>query len=254
VDGTIEIKRGNFDYAQHLFARGEKYMAQVDELTLRGRLIRNVYTRSKSLYFYRTDDHEKAIALVLEALQINIELEKSGLHFLVFDRLSQLHNLSRIYFALDQIDKGVDVIASMLSTLMTGQSSLYMTDIHWFLENLTEEGKTMRSSFLCLIITETLSNLHKMSLNRWNEEGEVVISTFYSNLAQTSNQFKELTNTDQELKDWILIIQLFHQKQLDLFQERAIQYLISGRSFYNKQPNNIMATYLMTLTGPLMAG
>jgi tetratricopeptide (TPR) repeat protein len=251
VDATVEIKRGHFEYAQHLFQRGEKYMEKVDVASLSGKLLRNVYTRSKSLYYYRSDQYQKAISLVDEALTINIDLEKSGLRFLIFDRFSQLHNLSRIYFSLHQTDKGVDVINSIATTLMTGQSSEYMTDVEGFLDNLNVDGKTMRSSFLCLIITETLNNLFKLSVDETSDGAALFTSTFYAQLTDAVKGFHVLTDIDRQLQEWLQIIELYHRREFDLFQEKSIAYLTSGRAFYGKQPNSIMAGYLMKLTGPL---
>lgn len=243
TDATAEVGRDRYDIAMHHYERGERYTAQVpEEKAFLRKFLTNIYDRSKSLYYYKTGDKQEAIRLVHNTLENNRELEARGFPFLVFDRVSQYHNLSRIYFSMNEPEKAFEILSGAVCFLVAGKSSVLsdLNDNH--VEEYDSDLAEMRFSLICQLLFETTMHLQR------EKDKELFLQDsqlFYSNIIKASSDFLVLSSREEAVKKWLTIVARFYKKQLWRFRWSAKRYLRSQPPFYNNKPHQLLEGFLL---------
>ncbi|UOQ72922.1 hypothetical protein [Hymenobacter cellulosilyticus] len=240
--------------ARHLFERGEKYVAAIPaEKSLLRLFLSNIYDRSKSFYHYRTGNPTEAIRLVHNALSNNITLEANGLEFLVFDRVSQYHNLAKVYFGLQQPERGFEILSDAICFLMTGHANV-LTDLNRnYLSAYTADLIQMRYSLLALMLCETLTNLQK------GADAEAFVRDsegFITPILQAAPDFVLQEPQEEFLQKWLLVVRLFYQKRYADFRVAAEAFLASEPSCLRNVPHQLLESFIgysKELSEPLLA-
>ena len=241
VDGTVEVGQNRFELADHFFNRGEFFLNKMEDGSIMKMMLINIYDRSKSLYFYKLGEHEKAIGLINNALQINGKLEAQGFSFMAFDRFSQYHNLSKIYFSKNEPEKGIAVLSDVISFLMTAKPNSHVDSIPNFLETLDADGVSMRSSLLCMLLFETIG---KFQLEK---DGAIFMERsdpFFSKILDSSINFLLLSKTDHYIKQWVMLMEHFYRKDFKRFKIESLTYLKTEQTFYGNTPSILLRQYL----------
>lgn len=241
VDGTIEVTKNRFNAASHFFNRGESMLAKLEEGSIKKKMLLNIYDRSKSLYYYRTGELDKAVELIHNALQTNTELESQGFPFMMFDRFSQYHNLSKIYFSQQQPEKGISLLQDVICFLMTGQPNAHIAPIDGFPHDLEADGTSMRSSLICLLLFETIG---KMQADKDVAAFIHNSKPFVSAILDATENYTALTKVDQAVKDWLAVVQHFYRNDFREFNERCRNYLATAESFYGENPAILLRQYV----------
>lgn len=241
VDGTIEVGYSRFESADHFFSRGEALLNRIDQGSLMKMMLTNIYDRSKSLYYYRLGEYEKAIDLIYNALETNKKLEAQGFTFMAFDRFSQYHNLSKIYFSRNQFEKGLLVLSDVISFLMNGMPNHHIDGLDNFLTTLDEDGINMRSSLLCTLLFETTASLQKDKDYYVFKERSAI---FFEKVLHASKNFLLLSKIDHAVKKWLDLIDLFYSSDGERFTRAAGAHLESEPLFYGHIPRVLVERYL----------
>ncbi|CAL1517705.1 hypothetical protein [Chitinophaga sp. MM2321] len=211
TDATVEVNSNRFRVAQHLFERGERYLhALPDEKVMLKSFLVNVYDRSKSLYHHRTGDVEKAISLIHHTLNNNRKLEAQGFHFLLFDRLSQYQNLSRVYFSAGKKTAALEMLSDCLVFLLTGQATLLADLNDHYVKEYDADMIEMRHSLICQLLFETT--------HRIQQENDAVqlaadCALFFEPMLQSIHRFMIRKPEEALIKQWLEIIPLFYRQQ-----------------------------------------
>ncbi|WP_100338048.1 hypothetical protein [Hymenobacter chitinivorans] len=213
----------------------------------------NIYDRSKSFYHYRTGNPTEAIQLVHNALVNNITLEANGFEFLVFDRVSQYHNLAKVYFGLQQPERGFEILSDSICFLMTGRARV-LTDLNRnYLGVYNADLIQMRYSLLALILCETLTNLQKgTDAESFVRDSEA----FMTPILAAAPEFVLHEPQEEFLQQWLLVVQLFYQRQYSRFREAAAAFLATAPSCLRNVPHELLESlvgYSRELSAPLLA-
>ncbi|PJJ53151.1 hypothetical protein CLV45_3809 [Hymenobacter chitinivorans DSM 11115] len=254
ADGAAESGGRRLHLARHLFERGEKYVAAIPaEKPVLKLFLSNIYDRSKSFYHYRTGNPTEAIQLVHNALVNNITLEANGFEFLVFDRVSQYHNLAKVYFGLQQPERGFEILSDSICFLMTGRARV-LTDLNRnYLGVYNADLIQMRYSLLALILCETLTNLQKgTDAESFVRDSEA----FMTPILAAAPEFVLHEPQEEFLQQWLLVVQLFYQRQYSRFREAAAAFLATAPSCLRNVPHELLESlvgYSRELSAPLLA-
>jgi hypothetical protein len=251
TDGAAEVSNGRFSIADHYFKRGENLMrteTASGSPLLRNFLI-NVYNRSRSLYHYRLRQVNEAIALIEEVLKNNEFLEGLGFPFLVFDRVSQYHNLSRVYFSMEQRSRAFEIVTENVRFLMGGRSDLLgNTTLHTRLP-ADPQYQEMRHSLLSQLIFETAKPL-------LYSERELAIITawenFFDNITANLPFYVAYNKQEEVLRDWLAVIARFIRHH-DVDELRAASKTFDHKDFYNRLPFRLMSKLIALHAGEFLA-
>ena len=258
TDGVSEAERDRYESSTHFFARGEAYLEKIpDESALLKLLILNIYDRSKSYYHYRTGDIGQAMRLIYNTLRNNSVLEKEGFPFLIFDRVSQYHNLSKLYFSLQERDKALEILRQMVNFLALGESSLLEGADSDYLFSQEAYILEIRYSLLCQLLFETSGQLLKTAEGPGNRPAggaadglstgggfNAESKTFFSALLRPSGTLNFPAAMADPLVNWLKVLTLFYTGDIAAFCESAEVYLQKGGSFYRNIPQDQMRLFL----------
>lgn len=123
-------------------------------------------------YYYKTKNYTEAIAYTQKIIQCIETFFFNGYEYLFFLKIQQLHNLSRIFFALNDFDEAVHLCIKCLSTIVN-QSSKWETKK---IINKIQEIELIKKTQYDMIIqvaAETCDRLIQkfkddpLSLNNW---------------------------------------------------------------------------------------
>jgi len=245
TDGVSEAERDRYESSAHFFARGEAYLEKIpDESALLKLLILNIYDRSKSYYYYRTGDIGQAMRLIQNTLRNNRVLEKEGFPFLIFDRVSQYHNLSKLYFSLKERGKAMEILRQMVNFLALGESSLLEGADPAYL--FSQEGYILeiRYSLLCQLLFETSGQLLKMKEEGPDGVFDAESRPFFSALLRSPGVMHFPPAQADPLIDWLRVVAVFYTGEVAAFCRSAEIYLQKGDSFYRNIPREQMKLFL----------
>lgn len=208
ADATGEVLRSHYNVGMHLYDRGEKYISEVDQSNRPLLLfLSNIYDRSKSLYYHKVGDVEAAVELIHNTLKNNRELESMGLGFLLYDRVSQYHNYSKVHFGQEQPEKGFQMLADAIRFLMTGRAT-YLTDLNEnYIKSLDEELNAMRFSLMVDMIFESTGHIVAIEDS---EEFEEDSQLFFSHIFEGIEEMMIVNDDDKGFRDWLIAIKAFY--------------------------------------------
>lgn len=241
TDATVEVNRQRFHVARYLFEKGERYMQDIPEKkSLLRFFLYNVYDRSKSLYYYRTGDSRQAISLISNTLHNNRMLEARGLSFLLFDRISQYHNLSKVYFSSGERLQALDVLSDCLIFLMTGRAMLLQDLNDHHIREYDADLTAMRYSLMCQLLFETTEKLQRENNAGifWEQS-----SPFFKQVLEAAGRLIIRTPVEGTLKKWLLITELFYSKQFHAFSEAATLFVAHEPIFYQGTPLKLLVRF-----------
>ena len=123
------------------------YSERVQDVLMK-EVIANIYGRSKSFYFFKTDKVETAIQLIKKTIETNKSLELKGFTFLVFDRASQYYNLAKVYFFLENRKVALELLNEITCFLIKGQANS-LTDLNdSYISEYNEDLSKMRHGMM----------------------------------------------------------------------------------------------------------
>lgn len=244
VDATVEVGRNRFLTSDYFFGKGEHHLMATQENPVMHKFLRNIYDRSKSLYFYRLGKYDQAVALVYDALKTNKELEAQGFSFMIFDRISQFHNLSRLYFSQNEHEKALEILSHAICFLMTGKASPYLDMDGREFDKVDQDGVAMRGSLLCQFLFETTGNL----LRETNREVFTMKSKiFMTKIFDALPCFYCLSDTDYGVRQWIETVRSFYLGNDHKFRSGVIAFNSKRTTFYRSIPSGLLSQYLQLI-------
>ena len=242
ADGAAESGRRRLHMARYFFDRGEKYVAAIPaENAFLKQFLTNIYDRSKSFYHYRTGNIAEAIRLVHNAIDNNQALEANGFEFLVFDRVSQYHNLSKIYFGLQQPERAFEILSDAIGFLIAGRSQVLEDLNNNFVTEYTADLREMRYSLMAQLLFETTTNLQKET----DKEAFLRDSAgFFQPILRSSQQFMVLEESETLLQKWLAVVALFYEQKPEQFKQAAEDFLESEPPFLRSVPQQLLRGFL----------
>jgi len=241
TDGAAEVGRNRFLLAEYYFKQGEIYYGNAGDNSLLKQVITNVYDRSKSFYYHRTGNSEKAIELINNTLLNNKLLEEKGFKFLVFDRIQQYLNLARVYFSLGDTQKAFELLIGITCFLIQGKTNLLPDLNENFLTEYDEELRKTKFSLLCQILFETTGHLQKI---KDKEQFFSESIQYFSGVIEAANGYVIFLPEDKLLKKWILTLSYFYSEKYKKFNTKAKDYLKNEPPFYNGLPHRSLEIFL----------
>jgi hypothetical protein len=240
TDGAAEVGRNRITLADFYFKRGEAYYDSASNNPLLRQVITNVYDRSKSFYHHRTGNADKAIALIHNTLRNNRELEEKGFKFLIFDRIQQYHNLSRVYFSLGESQKAFQILSGITCFLIAGKTDLLPDLNENFLQEYDDDLRKTRYFMLCQILFETTGHLQKVNNKEdfFNESG-----LYFTTVIQAAADYVIMIPEDKLMKKWLLTLADFYDKKYKKFYTRAKAFIDKEAPFYNGIPHQQLNTF-----------
>jgi hypothetical protein len=238
TDAAAEVTRGRYLLANHLFSKGEHLMTAIDHTAhpLLLAFLNNVYNRSKSLFHYRRGETDTAIALIQATVVNNQRLEARGFDFLVFDRVSQYHNLARVYFSIKRPEEGMKVVLDNICFLMTGASSLFGTVQAPGIRDYTKDYLDMRFSLLCQLIVDTVRSYVGEEDTVAQRSARI---TFFNTLALYLPDFIVVTDDERRLQAWLMAIITFYQDHnIDALTQAAQRHV--DQPFFGGHPGTLL--------------
>ncbi|MCD9019432.1 hypothetical protein [Parachryseolinea silvisoli] len=238
TDAAAEVTRGRYLLANHLFSKGERLMAAINRADhpLLMAFLNNVYNRSKSLFHYRRGETDTAIALIQATVVNNQRLEARGFDFLVFDRVSQYHNLARVYFSMSRPEEGMKVVLDNICFLMTGASPLFDTVQAPGIRSYNKDYLDMRFSLLCQLIFDTVRSYVGEEDNATQRSARI---SFFNTLAIYLRDFIVVTSDEQRLQDWLTAIIMFYEdNNIDVLTRAAQRQL--DQPFFGGHPGKLL--------------
>lgn len=237
TDGSAEVGRGNFGIARYYFERGEAYLSSVpEEQEILRRMILNVYHRSKSFYHYRLGAFDEAIRLIEETMVNNRYLERNGFDFLIYDRVQQYYNLSRIFFARGEAAYGLELLAESTRFLMIGQSETLPDLNDYAVLQPSDDIRRLRFSLLCQILFETTEVLREgKDIKGFLTGGEAFFERIF-----IASPLMRLDYADEgALRKWLLALEsLFRQPAR--FPAKVMSFNKTAMNFYGGRPAKIL--------------
>jgi hypothetical protein len=237
TDGAAEVGRNRTALAEYYFKIGESYYEIAESNALLKQVIANVYDRSKSFYYYKTGNTAKAIDLINHTLINNRLLEEKGFKFLVFDRIQQYHNLSRIYFSVGKINDGFKLLTGITCFLVQGSCDLIPELNENFIAEYDDDLCKTKFYMLSQILFETTE--HLLSIKD-AEEFLITSTQYFSGIFVAANNYLVLVPEDKLLKEWILILSDFYQKKIKRFKLQANEFIHKKPPFYNGLPHKYL--------------
>ena len=242
ADGAAESGRRRLRMAQYFFERGEKYTADIpaEKIFLKG-FLNNIYDRSKSFYYYRIGNPAEAIRLINNTLINNQVLEANGFAFLLFDRVSQYHNLAKIYFSLHQPQQAFEILSEIVCFLMVGRSDFLPHLNNNYLTIYTQDLINMRYSLLADILFETTSNLQKET------DKEIFFQeskAFFLPILRLAPGLIILEDKEALLQNWLLLISLFYERKFHLFKKEAEAFLVHQPLSLRNASNQLLRGFI----------
>ncbi len=242
TDGTLALNNNYSRLANYYFELSERYIDKIPaDQKNHLHFIQNVYSRSKSLHYYKLGKTDKAIQLINNCLVSTIELEKkAGLEFLILDRISQSENLARVYFSTLNIDEGFEILSDCLVFLMTGKENQMRNFHSSYLKSQKEDYYEMRSNLMFSIITNVIKSLLKES------DRDIFISTSFPILSLLFENIDAMvchTQIDSTLKKWLEIIQHFYKNDILNFKKSAIAFNSSQSSIKGEKLANLASSF-----------
>jgi tetratricopeptide (TPR) repeat protein len=115
-------------------------------------------TSSISYYYYKMRHYQRALRLINESITAIQLLYKNGYQYLFFAEIQQIHNMSRIYFVLNQTEKAIALCVGAVEAVFR-QSFLFNTDK--MIGNLPEKELINNCQYAMLIqlISETYNRI-----------------------------------------------------------------------------------------------
>jgi hypothetical protein len=229
TDGTVALSKNQISLAAYHFEKAERYIRQIDptrETLLK--FIANVYGRSKSFHYYKLNDHAAAIRLIEETQTATEALEaKEGLAFLVLDRVSQYHNMARLFFSLGLEEKGFHQLSACICFLMTGHSDVLSDLNRNYIKEYDGPFIEMKSSLLQQLLTETILSLQKEpSAELFRKES----ASFLEPIFQRTEKFVKHSDTDEQVHDWLSIARVFYAGDILSFKKLSIRFISTSKS------------------------
>ncbi|WP_158797076.1 hypothetical protein [Pedobacter sp. L105] len=119
-------------------------------------------------YYYKTNEFDKAIHLLVGGLSRSIELEKEGYYVLIFRRIEQLQNISRILISAGRYMEGFNLIRNIIRFLITGSAEgLYVAD--WDHKKIVKIRQLMESTCDAVFIQLAMLNTKTMESNIYDD-------------------------------------------------------------------------------------
>nr|WP_199001610.1 hypothetical protein [Flavobacterium sp. ASV13] len=130
----------------------------------------------KALYYHKTENFNKALLFTLEATALIEYLIKQGIYTLCTRCFEQNKNISRIYFASNQMKLGNKTANSLLSYLFNGEyneglfGSIFKNNFYWS-KNPDVREYFAHEAFISIVESTVKSNLNNhldFLPNEWN--------------------------------------------------------------------------------------
>jgi hypothetical protein len=237
TDGAAEVGLNHFQLANYYFEVGEKYYSEIKDAFVK-QIIINVYDRSRSYYYYGLKAYDKAEQLIFNSLNNNEILEQKGFEFLIFDRVSLLHNLSKIYFSKNAIDDAYKILTAITCFLIQGKSEFPMLNKNYIVSYDSDLSK-IKHSLLCQILFETADYL-----TATNEYFIAHNKKFFPHVIDSAKDFLVLIPEDKLLQTWILYLSNFYTNKYKLFISVASRFTKIEQDFYGGRPKKSLNNFI----------
>lgn len=234
--GAAAVGERNMHLADHFFKRGQQYFDQIpEECVLMKKLLINIHDRSRSFFFHRKGEFDKATELIENVLGINRELEELGLPFLLFDRVQQYQNYAKVLFSRGDINEGLTMLAGATSFLISKKSELLPSLEANYLTDYGKEHKIIRTQLMLDILLETSENLLLK-----NESNVDQIAFFFDPVLQHFDEYVVYSNLDEYLRRWLMVIKVYLTDTEAPFLREADNFKFNIPSFAKGRPHEVI--------------
>lgn len=234
--GSASVGERNFRLAAHYFEKGLKYFDEIpEEQAMLRNLLVNIYDRSRSFYYHRLGEYDKAIELIENTLSNNKALEKEGLSFLVFDRIQQYQNYARVLFSKGEPGKAMDMLASSVIFLINQKITKIPELEEHYLVDYSDEEKALRTQLLMDMLPGTAQEL---LLKKSDTEIDPMV--FFEPIFNELENFPLFLNEDEFMRRWLVILRIYLTEKTPHFLQEADDYKFHIPAFASGKPHQII--------------
>ncbi|KIO77379.1 hypothetical protein TH53_09740 [Pedobacter lusitanus] len=119
LDAVVACRKNDFKEADRLFEMADGLFDTIPESHVLPKLFK---LSAWGNYYYKVARWEEAIALMKEGLLLSAELERNGYPILIFRRIEQIQNISRIYQKMGDLEKANNLIKNIITFIYSGHA------------------------------------------------------------------------------------------------------------------------------------
>jgi hypothetical protein len=221
--GLLAARRGDWMVAEQTFGAA-RFLLELNQLSTEGSLLYQSFLEQAESYLdYRRGDFEQARNRIYHALAIDVTLEEEHEYdILLLHRIQLIHNLARIDARCMNFERAIELACQILSYLQ-GKLEVLPIPGNWGYERVLRQPQELVGAMFAQVTSE-------VALILAGKSRQVVRELFA--VASSNLQLEVNGNCHCHLQAnaWLLIKQAFASNDVDLFLERASQFLSEGRA------------------------